>query len=59
MQKITITTKDQACQFAIDWQNWQADQSLSYQELADWLAYFEELAARFDLQGEFKENGII
>lgn len=28
-------TAEEARQFAIDWQNWQAEQSLSYGELAD------------------------
>ena len=47
MQKINITTQDAARQFAIDWQIWQADQSLSYQELADWQAYFITLVDKF------------
>jgi hypothetical protein len=32
---------------------------LSYGELAEWQAYFSELADKFDLVEEFKENGII
>jgi hypothetical protein len=59
MQKKKITTKDQSRQFAIDWQAWQATQALSHQDLADWQAYFADLAARFDLADEFKENGIV
>jgi hypothetical protein len=59
MQKKEITTQDEARQFAIDWQNWQATQSLSYQELADWQTYFEALAVKFNLTDEFIENGII
>jgi len=54
-----IETQDQAREFAIDWQTWQAEQSMSYGELAEWGAFFEELAERFDLTEEFKENGII
>lgn len=54
-----IETQDQAREFAIDWQTWQAEQSLSYGEMAEWAAFFEELAERFDLTDEFKENGII
>lgn len=54
-----IETQDQAREFAIDWQTWQAEQSLSYGEMAEWAAFFEELAERFDLTEEFKENGII
>jgi hypothetical protein len=49
MQKEKINYKGRARQFASDWQGWQAGQSLSYQELA----------ARFDLVEDFKENGII
>jgi len=59
MQKITITTKDAARQAAIDWQTWQVEKSLSYQELADWQDYFQTLADKFGLQAEFEENGII
>lgn len=59
MKKPIITTEEQARDFATDWQRWQAEESLSYGELADWQAYFEELATRFDLTEEFKENGII
>jgi hypothetical protein len=54
-----ITTQEEARQFAIDWQNWQAEQSMSYGELAEWQAVFVELAEKFDLVEEFKENGII
>ena len=54
-----IETQDQARELAIDWQNWQAEQSLYMSELVEWTAFFEELAERFDLTDEFKENGII
>lgn len=50
---------DEARQFAIDWQNWASTQSLSYGELAEYQAYFVQLAERFNLTEEFKENGII
>lgn len=59
MEKENITTADQARQYAIDWQNWQAEQAMSYGELAEWQSIFSNLADRFDLQEEFKENGII
>jgi len=59
MTKDKINTEDQARQKAIDWQQWQTDQSLSYQEVADWQDYFYVLAEKFDLTDEFKENGII
>lgn len=57
--KKTITTQAEARQYAIDWQHKTSEQNLSYGELADWQSYFTELATRFDLTEEFKENGII
>lgn len=59
MEKRIIKTKEEAVQYAIDWQNWALGQSLSYGELAEWGAIFLELAERFGLEEEFKENGII
>lgn len=59
MEKQTPTTPEEARQYAIDWQNWQVDQNLSYGELAEWQAIFTELGEKFDLTEEFKENGII
>lgn len=52
-------TADEARQHAIEWQNWQADQSMTWGELSEWQAVFIDLAERFDLQDEFTENGII
>lgn len=52
-------TEEEARQYAIDWQNWQSEQSLSYGELAEWRAVFAELAIKFGLEEEFEENGII
>ncbi len=54
-----VTTTGEAQDLAIDWQHWASEQSLSYGELADYAAYFEALAAKFDLVDEFQENGII
>ena len=59
MEKEIITTAEEARQKAIDWQVWQAEQSLSYDEMAEWENYFNELADQFDLHDEFKENAII
>jgi len=59
MQKRTITTKEDAIQYAIEWQQWASTQNLSYAELAEWQAVFEVLAERYNLVEEFKENGII
>ncbi len=54
-----ITTQEEARQYAIDWQNWASEQNLSYGEMADWASYFQNLAEKFNLIEEFKENGII
>jgi hypothetical protein len=59
MEKRVIETKEEAIQYAIDWQQWASEQSLSYGELAEWQDIFEELANKFDLKEEFQENGII
>lgn len=52
-------TAEDARQYAIDWQNWQSKQNLSYGELAEWWEIFKDLADRFNLTEEFKENGIL
>ncbi len=54
-----VKTEDEARQIAIDWQGWASVGSLSYQELAEFQAYFQELADQFELVDEFQENGII
>jgi hypothetical protein len=59
MEKIIISTQEEARQYAIDWQNWASNQNLYYSELAEWQVYFSNLADKFDLRGEFEENGII
>lgn len=58
MEKIEILTREQARQHAIDWQNWASEQDLSWNEISDWVFYFNEMAIKFDLLEEFKENGI-
>lgn len=55
----TITTKEQARDFAITWQREASEKSLSYGELAEAQTEFRTLAEKFDLVEEFKENGII
>lgn len=57
MQKQTPKTKEQARQYAIDWQQFASDTDISYGEILDW--QFTKLAKQFDLTDEFKENGII
>lgn len=59
MEKRIIHTREQAEQYAKDWQCEYSDQPISYTELAEWGAIFEELANRFDLVEVFKENAII
>lgn len=54
-----VKSADQAEELAKDWQIWQAEQSLSYGELAEYQSYFTQLAQKFNLSEEFKENGII
>jgi len=56
----TVATADEARDLAIEWQNWQSEQSLSLDQTLEWQAYFEKLANKFpDLTEEFKENCII
>lgn len=49
--------------FAIDWQDWASQQSLSYGEMAVWQSCIEQLADEADMTGELtkelKENGIL
>ena len=56
-----IKTKGEAQQYAIEWQSWQSEQNLccDITASAEWWFYFSELAKKFDLTEEFKENGII
>lgn len=58
--KMTIPkTVDEAREQAIDWQEWQAEQSLYTTDLIEWQDHFIKTAEQFDLTDEFKENGII
>jgi len=59
MEKRTITTKEDARQYATDWQKYASEQNLSYGELAEWNAIFETLAIRYNVTEEYRENGII
>ena len=56
---IEVKNEDEARQIAIDWQGWSSVGSLSYGELAEFQTYFLALAQKFELEEEFKENGII
>lgn len=59
MQKRTPKTKEEAREYAIDFQNWASEQSLSYSELAEWGEIFTALGEKYGLTAEFNENGII
>lgn len=54
-----IETVEQARNEAMVWQHEFSNTSLSYGELVEYQVYFEKLAKKFNLTGEFKENGII
>lgn len=54
-----VVSQDEARQIAMDWLNWLSYNSLSYGEIAEQQGYFRELATKFDLMAEFKENGVI
>lgn len=51
--------RDEAREQAIEWQQWQSEQSLSYEEMLNWQNHFESIARAYDLTEEFEENGII
>jgi hypothetical protein len=59
MKKRTPKTKEEARQYAIDWQKWFSEENLSIQELINWQNEFDKIGKKFDLTEEFKENGII
>ena len=54
--------EDTVRNFAIDWQYWAGQQSLSMAELSDWYSAIEQLAMATgseELIKELKENGIL
>ena len=51
--------KEKARQKAIEWQRDFDNHNYSWGELAYYSDYFERLAKRYGLVGEFRENGII
>jgi hypothetical protein len=53
-----VQTRDEARDISIEWQRWQSEQSMSWGEVLEYQVYFEELAKKFDLEEEFRENGI-
>jgi len=54
-----IKTKQQARQYGIDYQNWASEQNLSYGEILHFQNKLTKMAKEFNLEEEFKENGII
>ena len=54
-----VATANEATGVAIDWQRSWQENSYSYSEVAEAQAYFTELANKFNLTDEFRENGII
>ena len=55
----SVKSKSAARQYAVDFQKWSSDQSLSWSEVIVWQNKLYILAKRFNLVREFKENGII
>lgn len=54
-----ITSPGMARDAAVTWQHWQSEQGMSWGKVAEWRAFFTELAERFpELADEFRENGI-
>lgn len=54
-----VTTAEEAEDRAIQWSHWIGGVDLSMGEMAEWVAFFEELADRYGLGEVFTENGII
>lgn len=54
-----VTTAEEARDVAIAWQEWQSNKSMSIGALSQWHYYFEQLAKKYNLTDEFRENGII
>lgn len=59
MKIIQAINAEEAREQAIDWQQWQATQNLSYDEILEWQNYFYHIAKKYDLEDEFYENGVI
>lgn len=54
-----VRSAEEARTLAIDWQNWQSEVALGIGDMAEFADYFSELAGKFGLADEFKENGIV
>lgn len=54
-----VTSEGQAADLAIEYQDWASEQDLSYGEVVFYTNYFEDVAKKFNLTDEFRENGIL
>jgi len=54
-----IKTKEQAREFAIEWQDTFQNENYDYAQLVYFSGIFTKLGKKFGLLKEFKENGII
>jgi hypothetical protein len=55
----SIKNAEQARDLAIEWQSDFGNHDWYWSELADWQAFFYEIARKYRLVREFKENAII
>ena len=51
--------KEKARELAVIWQLQFNDNNYSYEEIADWQFFFEEIGRKYGLLREFRENGVI
>lgn len=59
MEKRIVRSKDEARQYAIDWQMWASEAPLYLTELVDWYDEFTKIGKRWGLLREFREEGIL
>lgn len=55
----TIKTADEARQYAIEWQEYASNNAMSWGQILNTLYDLQALAVKFNLQDEFRENGIL
>lgn len=55
----SVTTEEEARDLAIEWQHWQAEQALSWNELMEWQYGFIKLGRQYNLTDEYIENGVL
>lgn len=59
MKNKIIKTKEEARQYAIEWQKTFSERNMTYGQIAEQEDIFTKLGRKFGLLREFKENGII